>query len=83
MEKILQTRNQIHEHPTYRSMQTSGKIAKLVYAMTHHFASPIVDLEQNKKSTKQMQTMEQHRRIAQDPSSSTKRTANTETIDTD
>ena len=23
--KILQTRNQIHEHPTYRSMQTSGK----------------------------------------------------------
>ena len=32
------------------------KIAKLVYAITHHFASPIVDLEQNKKSTKQMQT---------------------------
>ena len=59
------------------------KIAKLVYAVTYHFASPIVDLEQNKKSTKQMQTTEQPRRMTQDPSSSTKRTANTETIDTD
>ena len=59
------------------------KIAKLVYAITYHFASPIVDLEQNKKSTKQMQTTEQPRRMTQDPSSSTKRTANTETIDTD
>ena len=29
------------------------KIAKLVYAVTHHIASPIVDPEQNKKSTKQ------------------------------
>ena len=59
------------------------KIAKLVYAVTYHFASPIVDLEQNKKSTKQMQTTEQPRRMAQDPSNSTKRTANSESNDTD
>ena len=56
------------------------KIAKLVYAVTYHFASPIVDLEQNKKSTKQMQTTEQPRKMALDPSSSTKdRTSNSDT----
>ena len=56
------------------------KIAKLVYAVTYHFASPIVDLEQNKKSTKQMQTTEQPRKMTLDQSSSTKdRTSNSDT----
>ena len=51
MEEILQTRNQIHEQPTCRTMQASNEIAKFVYATRHNIASPTMDLEKDKKST--------------------------------
>ena len=77
--RIIKYMDSLHAEPCEPQM----KIDTFVHAIRHSFPSPTMDLEKHKKSTKQMQTIEQPRRIAQDPSSSTKRTANTETIDTD
>ena len=76
---VIKYMDSLHAEPCEPQM----KIDTFVHAIRHSFPSPTMDLEKHKKSTKQMQTTEQPRKIAQDPSSSTKRTANTETIDTD
>ena len=52
------------------------KIDTFVTAIRNSFPSPIVDIEQSKKSTKQTHT-------EQNPSNNTKKTANSETDDTD
>ena len=67
--------------------QPQMKIAKFVFAVRHNFASPTMDLEKDKKSTKQLQgskkSTKQSKRIIQDPNNSTKRTSNSDTNSTD
>ena len=60
------------------------KITKFVYTMRHNFASPTMDLEQDKKSTQQLQgskeSIKQSKRVAQESNNSTKdRTSNSNT----
>ena len=60
------------------------KIAKFVYTVRHNFASPTMDLEQDKKSTQQLQgskeSIKQSKRVAQESNNSTKdRTSNSDT----
>ena len=38
-----------------KACKPQEKIAKLVYAVTYHFASPTMDLENGQKSTEQLQ----------------------------
>ena len=63
------------------------KIAKFVYTVRQNFPSPTMDLEKDKESTKHLpgskESTKQSKRAVQDPSSRTKRTANSETSDTD
>ena len=70
------------------------KIAKLVYAVTYHFASPTMDLEKDEKSTKQLQESKEHlqgskestkqsKRVVQESNKRTRRTSNSDTNDTD
>ena len=75
---IIKYMDSLHAEPCEPQM----KIDTFVHAIRHSFPSPTMDLEKHKKSTKQMQTTEQPK-MAQDPNSSTKRTANTEISDTD
>ena len=58
--------------------QPQMKIAKFIFAVRHHFASPRMNLAKGRKSTKQSKMM------AQDQNNSTKgRTSNSDTDDTD
>ena len=71
--RIIKYMDSLHAEPC----KPQTKIDTFVTAIRNSFPSPIVDIEQSKKSTKQTQTTEQN------PSNNTKRTANSETIDTD
>ena len=60
------------------------KIAKSVFAVRHNFASPTMDFEKDKKSTKQLQgskkSTKQSKKMVQDTNNSTKgRTSNSDT----
>ena len=59
------------------------KIAKLVYAVTYHFASPAMDLEKDEKSTKQFkgskESTKQSKRAVQESNNRTKITSNSDT----
>ena len=63
------------------------KIAKFVYAMSHNIASPTMDFDKDKKSTKQLQerkeSTKQSKRAIQESNNRTKRTSNSDTNDTD
>ena len=72
---IIKYMNSLHAEPCKPQME----IDTFVHAIRHSFPSPTMDLEKHKKSTKQMQTTEQPRRMALDPSSSTNRTSNSDT----
>ena len=75
--------NSLHAEPCEPQM----KIAKFVYAMKHNIASPTMDLEKDKKSTKQLQgskeSTKQSKRAVQESNNRTKRTSNSDTNDTD
>ena len=72
---IIKYMDSLHAEPCKPQM----KIDTFVHAIKHSFPSPTMDLEKHKTSTKQMQTMEQPRKMAQDPNSITKRTSNSDT----
>ena len=64
--------NSLHAEPCKPQM----KIDRFVYAMKHSFASPTMDLEKDRKSTKQLQgsieSTKQSKRAAQEPNNRTK-----------
>ena len=63
------------------------KLPNLFFAVRHYFASPTMDLEKDKQSTKQLQgskkSTKQSKRMVQDPNNSTKKTSNSDITDTD
>ena len=65
--RIIKYMDNLHAEPCEPQM----KIDTFIHAIKHSFPSPTMDPEKHEKSTKQTQTTEQPRQMAQDPSSST------------
>ena len=75
---IIKYMDSLHAEPC----EPQTKIDTFIHAIKHSFPSPTTDPEKHETSTKQTQTIEQPK-MAQDPSNNTKKTANSETDDTD
>ena len=76
--RIIKYMDSLNAEPCKSQM----KIDTFIHAIKHSFPSPTTDPEKHETSTKQTQTIEQPK-MAQDPSNNTKKTANSETDDTD
>ena len=76
--RIIKYMDSLHAEPC----EPQIKIDTFIHAIQHSFPSPTMDPEKHETSTKQTQTIEQPK-MEQNPSNNTKKTANSETDDTD